>query len=83
MKRRRLLLALALLLFVVGLLLVPSVRWPLYGWLRGEAFYQGMPTSYWHAEIVRLNRSPSWMDYLLDRLGATARTVITSLTSKW
>jgi hypothetical protein len=28
-----------------GLLLVPQVRWPIYGWLREEAFYQGRPTS--------------------------------------
>jgi hypothetical protein len=48
MKRRwRLLLVLLLLLVLGGMLLLPSVRWPIYGWLRGEAFYQGMPTSYW------------------------------------
>ncbi len=42
MKRRRLLLVgLALLLLLSGLLLVRSMRWPIYGWLRGEAFYQG------------------------------------------
>jgi len=49
-----------------------SIRAPAcYGWLRGEAFYQGMPTSYWHAEITRLNREPTWMDKLLERLGPT------------
>src|SRR5262249_51464347 len=31
--------------------LVPAVRWPVIGWARGEAFYQGMPTSYWRSEI--------------------------------
>jgi hypothetical protein len=51
MKRRRLLLLLLLLLLLGGLLLVPSVRWPIYGWLRGEAFYQGMPASWWKKEI--------------------------------
>lgn len=40
-----------LLLLVGGLLLVPSVRWPVFGWLRGEAFYQRMPTSWWASEI--------------------------------
>ena len=49
--RRRLFLALAFLLQVSGLLLIPSVRWPLHGWMRGEAFYQRMPTSWWEKEI--------------------------------
>jgi hypothetical protein len=53
MKRRQLLLTLLLLLLLGGLLLVPQVRWPIYGWLRGEAFYQGMPTSYWSIQIDR------------------------------
>jgi hypothetical protein len=51
-RRRRFWLLLALLLLVVGgLLIVPAVRWPIYGWLKGEAFYQGMPTSYWRERI--------------------------------
>jgi HEAT repeat protein len=56
MKRRRLLLPLLLLLLLGGLLLVPQVRWPVYGWLRGEAFYQGMPTSYWRQRIQQYER---------------------------
>src|SRR5690242_8106067 len=52
MKHRwRLWLLLLLLLLLGGLLLVPQVRWPVYGWLRGEAFYQGMPVSWWAEEI--------------------------------
>lgn len=52
MKRRwRLLISLALLLLLCGLFLLPQVRWPIYGWLRGEVFYQGRPTSYWVNEI--------------------------------
>jgi hypothetical protein len=39
-KRWRLFLALGLLLLVGGLLLVPQVRWPVFGWLKGDAFYQ-------------------------------------------
>jgi HEAT repeat protein len=46
-RRWRLLLGLVLLLVVSGLLLVPQVRWPLYGWLRGEPFCDGMPASWW------------------------------------
>src|SRR5262249_40577366 len=49
--RWRLWLVLVLLLLVAGLALVPQVRWPIYGWFRGEAFYQGMPTSWWAQEI--------------------------------
>jgi HEAT repeat protein len=59
-KRRRLLTVLLLLLLLGGLLLVPSVRWPIYGWLRGEAFYQGMPTSYWREEI---GKRQQFVDY--------------------
>ena len=52
MKRHwRLWLLLVALLIAGGLFLHPSVRWPVTGWARGEAFYQGMPTSYWHNEI--------------------------------
>jgi hypothetical protein len=50
-QRPRLFLVVVLVFLVGGLLLVPSVRWPIYGWLRGEAFYQGMPTSWWAKEI--------------------------------
>jgi hypothetical protein len=65
MKRRWLpWLPLVLLLLVGGLLLVPQVRWPAYGWLRGEAFYQGMPASWWEQEIdqtyVPLLVNPGW-----------------------
>jgi hypothetical protein len=52
MKRHwRLSLHLFAILIAAGLFLLPSVRWPVIGWARGEAFYQGMPTSYWHNEI--------------------------------
>lgn len=47
----RLLLGLSLLLLVVASLLHPSVHWRVIGWWRGEAFYQGRPTSYWANEI--------------------------------
>jgi hypothetical protein len=47
---RRVLLRGGLLLVAVlacALLALPDVRWPLWGRLRGEAFYRGRPTSYW------------------------------------
>src|SRR5262249_19480472 len=51
MKRRWLCLSLVLLLLAVGVFMVPSARWSLYGWVRGEAFYQNRPTSWWAEEI--------------------------------
>lgn len=54
MKRRwRLLICLALLLLVLGSLLHPAVHWRVIGWWRGEAFYQGRPTSWWSTELQR------------------------------
>jgi hypothetical protein len=81
--RRRILLMLVLLLLVSGLLWVPRVRWPLYGWLRGEAFYRGMPTSWWRNECqcwkyrpihfdgewVR-DRSQGWLSFIDNYLPA-------------
>ena len=54
MKLRWLLLLLLLLPILGGLFLVPSVRWSVYGWLKGEAFYRGMPTSRWVTVIEEL-----------------------------
>lgn len=34
--------------------LLPPVRWSVLGWARGEAFYQGRPTSYWSKEAQTL-----------------------------
>lgn len=69
MQRRPLLLILLLLFLLGSLLLVPSVRWPVYGWLRGEAFYQGMPVSWWEEEIEAryepftdsVSSAPAWL----------------------
>jgi HEAT repeats len=49
---RRVLLRAGLLLGAVlaGSLLSPDVRWAVWGWLRGEAFYRGRPASYWREE---------------------------------
>lgn len=78
-RRWRLLITLALLLLLVASLLHPGVHWRVIGWWRGEAFYEGRPTSYWreqvrripisYAEIVELQESsPSWPELLLERL---------------
>ena len=48
-KRRGYCLLIAALLVVFAIWLEPTrVAW---GWLRGEAFYQGRPTSYWATQI--------------------------------
>lgn len=47
MQRKRLLVLGILPLLAVVALLFPSIRWKAFGWLAGETFYQGMPTSYW------------------------------------
>jgi hypothetical protein len=51
MSRRLLLRAVLLVVVLAGALALPGVRWPLWGWLRGEAFYKGRPTSYWSRQI--------------------------------
>jgi HEAT repeat protein len=53
---RCVLLRAGLLLGVVlagALLALPNVRWPLWGWLRGESFYRGWPTSYYRDLVKR------------------------------
>ena len=82
LKRRwRLWLCLTLLLLVGGAFLLPMVRWPVIGWVRGEAFYEGRPTSYWRRECQRWHpikygslmatawiRLPSWFEQQHDQL---------------
>ena len=50
MKRRRIWLCLTLLL-LVALFMLPAVHWRLIGFVKGEAFYQGRPTSWWSGEL--------------------------------
>jgi hypothetical protein len=45
--------ALVLGVVLAGALAVPDVRWPLLGWLRGESFYRGWPTSYYRDLVKR------------------------------
>jgi hypothetical protein len=52
---RRVLLGAGLLLGVVlaGALALPYLPWALSGWLRGESFYRGWPTSYYRETLKR------------------------------
>jgi hypothetical protein len=67
MKRRWL--WLLLLLLVGASLLHPSVHWRLIGWVRGEAFYQGRPTTYWqqriqeYQQLTEDERWSAWNDH--------------------
>lgn len=55
--RWRLWLCLALVFLVGAGLLYPPLKWRLIGWMRGEAFYQGRPTSYWRQKIQQYQHS--------------------------
>ncbi|OAI46022.1 hypothetical protein AYO44_12125 [Planctomycetaceae bacterium SCGC AG-212-F19] len=73
-RHKRLFLVLLLLPVVGGLLLMPSVRWPVYGWLRGEVFYQGMPVSWWANEIESLYQ-PMWVPVSVSIIRRTTWSV--------
>lgn len=67
MTRRRLLLAFVLLLLAGGTLSLPAVHWRLIGWWRGEAFYQGRPTSWWARQLKRDEpQLPPILNYIAD-----------------
>jgi hypothetical protein len=80
MSRRRLLLGAGVLLVVLaGALAQPGVRWPLWGWLRGEPFYRGKPTSYWAERLraetcnVQTQTDPPWNGLRLVTCPALSR----------
>jgi hypothetical protein len=52
--RKRLLLPPVILVLLMFLAVWLDPTRVLWGWLRGESFYQGRPTSYWSREISRL-----------------------------
>jgi hypothetical protein len=49
-------LAIVLVVSLAAVLCFPDTRFRINGWLRGEAFFQGKPTSFW---ILALKRDPS------------------------
>jgi hypothetical protein len=45
-------LGLAVAVFLLGVaFVIPASRWAIVGWVKGESFYRGRPTSYWAEEI--------------------------------
>ena len=81
-KRRLLCWSLILLILAAFAVWLEPTR-VVWGWLRGEAFYQGRPTSYWRDEVRRwkpidfwgspmelirtCQREPTWFENLLSR----------------
>jgi hypothetical protein len=49
--RCRFWLGLSFLVILGAAFVHPGVYWPVVGWVRGEAFYKGRPTSYWHGQL--------------------------------
>src|SRR5688572_28154738 len=56
MKRRRLKLVCLLLAILTALAVWLEPTRVVWGWLRGEAFYQGRPTTWWRTELNRWER---------------------------
>src|SRR5262245_27601154 len=65
MKRRWKLLAAFVLLTTFVVWLEP--RRVVWGWLRGEAFFRGRPTSYWRGELEHCQPAPSCRDFVFER----------------
>jgi hypothetical protein len=57
MKRRRFIFLGIGILLLTGISLLPTTRWRIKGWMNGEAFYRGRPTSYWYEQC----RYKSWL----------------------
>lgn len=56
-------------LLCVAILVFPTSRFLLFGWIRGESFYGGRPTSDWHREIHGYDEHwfPLSQDWYLSR----------------
>jgi HEAT repeats len=82
MSRRRLLRAVLLLAVVlVGALHSPGVRWRLWGWLHGEAFHRGRPTSYWAGRMRGNQRALVSED--MDPAGPAVRVYLAVSAPPW
>jgi hypothetical protein len=72
-RKRLLQLSAALLIIALAaVFLIPPIRVALMGLLRGEAFFEGKPTSYWRQQWIREQgneRKPSYFDKILGVFG--------------
>lgn len=74
LSKKRLWIAIVLVIILLSLLF-PPVYWRAIGYIRGEAFYKGRPTSYWHIELKEWDEGPpppSWQHDFLARFGITS-----------
>jgi hypothetical protein len=73
MKRPcRIVFCLAVLVALAAAFAHPAAYWPVTGRLRGEAFYQGRPTSYWSQAIWTWGNDSAagtWLDQARVRVG--------------
>lgn len=58
MNSRRVVLG-GLLIGILALVVCLEPTRVTWGWLRGEAFYEGRPTSYWRGELERFRLVPT------------------------
>jgi HEAT repeat protein len=76
------------LLFVAASFLLPAVHWRVIGWVKGEAFYDGRPTSYWSQAIsnwledpMDVTSTPNWLDEWKQYLGwSTESSAVATLS---
>jgi hypothetical protein len=69
MGRRRLVLVIGAIAFVAAGTVFPPTRLVVLGHIRGESFYRGLPTCYWHRDIAGCQElwSPLSCDWFLVR----------------
>lgn len=68
LPRRRFLIPL-LLVIAGGIFFEFNVFWHINGWLRGDAYFKGMPTCYWANSLNEGYGTPAWQKKLLGYLG--------------
>src|SRR5439155_4927708 len=63
-------------------LLVPAVRFPLLGWVRGERFHGGRPASYWIYLLENgADKDRESAAHALGRMKAATPEALTALTA--
>jgi hypothetical protein len=62
---------------LVGILVLPACRCALWGWIRQEPCYKGLPASYWEHELLAWShedpyRRAAWNFYKKQLFGGTS-----------
>jgi hypothetical protein len=79
MSRRRWLLFGVVILFFATLCALETQR-IVTGWLRGEAFYRGRPTTYWRGQLTAWQQENPWEEIELDYAVTLAERSVKSST---